>query len=61
MTLRYMGRIGYIDGIKGFTILAIVFNHIRIFSLEIEPNTSAISMFIVSFMVPMFFFVSGIC
>ena len=54
-----MGRIGYIDGIKGFTILAIVFNHIRIFSLEIEPNTSAISMFIVSFMVPMFFFVSG--
>lgn len=54
-----MKRINYIDGIKGFTILAIVFNHIRIFSLEIEPNTSAISMFIVSFMVPMFFFVSG--
>lgn len=52
-------RVNYIDVIKGTTILIIVFNHIRIFSLEIDPNTSAISMFFVSFMVPMFFFISG--
>lgn len=52
-------RINYIDALKGLGILAIVFNHIRIFSLEIKPDSSAISMLIVSFMVPIFFFLSG--
>lgn len=52
-------RVGYLDALKALSIFMIVFNHVRIFSFEIDANSSAISILFTMVMVPMFFFLSG--
>lgn len=46
-------RIGYIDALRGFTMILVVFSHIYI------PNDTTINQFFVLFRMPLFFFISG--
>lgn len=52
-------RIEYIDALRGFTMLLVVFVHIEIFSFAMIGNNSIISSIFQSFHMPLFFFVSG--
>ena len=51
-------RIEYIDALRGFTMILVVFSHIEIFSFKMEGITSLNQLFI-SFRMPLFFFISG--
>lgn len=52
-------RIQYVDAIRGVTMLIVVFQHIRAFSFGLYEDDSILSMVYLSFMLPMFFFISG--
>lgn len=52
-------RIEYIDALRGFTMILVVFAHVETFMLEIEPNSTFISSLFISFRMPLFFFISG--
>lgn len=52
-------RIEYIDAVRGITMLIVVFQHIRAFSFGLYEDDSILSMVYLSFMLPMFFFISG--
>ena len=46
-------RIGYIDALRGFTMILVVFEHIYL------DNNTIISQFFANFRMPLFFFISG--
>ena len=46
-------RIGYIDALRGFTMILVVFSHIYL------PNVTPLNQFLVNFRMPLFFFISG--
>lgn len=50
-------RIHYIDALRGFTMLLVVFAHVLTFGFDME--NSFISQLFVTFRMPMFFFISG--
>lgn len=52
-------RIRYIDALRGFTMFLVVLQHIESFGLGIHPYNSVLGCILVSFRMPMFFFVSG--
>lgn len=52
-------RIGYIDAIRGFTMLLVVYAHIELFSLGVSFNKTVLGSLFVTFRMPMFFFISG--
>ena len=52
-------RIEYIDALRGFTMILVVFAHIETFVLSIQPNSTLISALFISFRMPLFFFISG--
>lgn len=52
-------RIGFIDALRGFTMLLVVFAHVELFSLGIGWNRSFIGSIFITFRMPMFFFISG--
>ena len=52
-------RIEYIDALRGFTMLLVVFHHIMQYGLEIMPESSVCSSLFVAFRMPLFFFISG--
>lgn len=52
-------RIGYIDALRGFAIFMIVFMHIEHFSLGITYDKSIWGSIIITFFLPIFFFISG--
>lgn len=52
-------RIAYIDALRGFTILLVVFGHINTFSFGYGGYNSNIASFFLAFRMPMFFFISG--
>lgn len=52
-------RIGYIDGLRGFTMLLVVFGHVLTHGLNDYSESSPVYCFFQSFRMPMFFFVSG--
>lgn len=52
-------RIGYIDALRGFTMLLVVFSHIETFCYDIPFNESILSSLFITFRMPMFFFISG--
>lgn len=52
-------RIGYIDALRGFTMLLVVFSHIEAFCYDIPFNESILSSLFITFRMPMFFFISG--
>lgn len=52
-------RIQYIDAVRGFTMILVVFAHVETFMLSIDPGTTFISSLFLSFRMPLFFFISG--
>ena len=50
-------RIEYIDALRGFTMILVVFSHVLLFSLDIK--SSFINEVFISFRMPLFFFISG--
>lgn len=52
-------RIEYIDALRGFTMILVVFAHIETFTLNIPPNSTLLSSVFISFRMPLFFFISG--
>ena len=46
-------RIGYIDALRGFTMILVVFSHIYL------PNVTPLNQFLVNIRMPLFFFISG--
>ncbi len=46
-------RIGYIDALRGLTMILVVFSHIYI------PNSTPLNQFFILFRMPLFFFISG--
>lgn len=51
-------RIGYIDAVRGFSMLIVVYSHVLGFSFLSHPAFSFNDIF-VTFMMPLFFFLSG--
>ena len=51
-------RIGYIDALRGFVMLLVVFRHVEVFSFG--EDVFFTSPFINYFMMPLFFFISGL-
>ena len=51
-------RIEFIDALRGFTMILVVFQHIESFSLKLSPPTF-ICQILMQFRMPLFFFISG--
>lgn len=51
-------RIEYLDALRGFTMLLVVYHHVELFGFHLSPEYSINSVFI-QFRMPLFFFVSG--
>lgn len=54
-------RIQYIDALRGFAMLLVVFVHVEIFSIFGFGNTPILANIISAFHMPLFFFISGFC
>ena len=52
-------RIEWIDALRGFTMILVVFSHVETFGLDIHSNGDGINDFFRLFRMPLFFFVSG--
>ncbi len=53
------GRINYIDALRGFTMFLVVLQHVESIGFGIHPYGSVLGYILVSFRMPMFFFISG--
>ena len=51
-------RIEYIDALRGFTMILVVFSHVELASFKIDPPLFINEVFM-SFRMPLFFFISG--
>lgn len=52
-------RIEYLDALRGFTMLLVIFSHVELFSFGLSPNFSILNTLFIQFRMPLFFFVSG--
>lgn len=52
-------RIEYIDALRGFTMILVVFAHIEVFSIFEMQHTTFLGSIFQSFRMPLFFFISG--
>ncbi len=52
-------RIGYLDALRGFAIFMIVFMHVEHFCLGITFDKSIWGSIVITFFLPVFFFISG--
>lgn len=52
-------RIEWIDALRGFTMILVVFSHVETFGLDMSSNGDGINDFFRLFRMPLFFFVSG--
>lgn len=52
-------RIKYIDALRGFTMILVVFAHIEAFSMFGMQHTTFLGSIFQSFRMPLFFFISG--
>lgn len=52
-------RIGYLDAIRGFTMILVVLNHVSGFCLDINSNIQSVNHIIKEFRMPLFFFICG--
>lgn len=52
-------RIEFIDALRGFTMLLVVYSHIQIISIGITPDVFTLNSIFVNFFMPLFFFISG--
>lgn len=58
MANNLINRIQYIDAMRGFTMIMVVFAHVLNFSLDLGDKT-VIGRFFSTFRMPLFFFISG--
>lgn len=58
-TIAPRKRIEYIDALRGFTMLLVVFSHVELFGFGIEFENSVINSMFIRFRMPLFFFISG--
>ena len=52
-------RIGYIDAMRGFTMLLVVLNHVASLCWQLSGDTPSIHHYLSQVRMPMFFFISG--
>lgn len=52
-------RIGWIDALRGFTMILVVFSHVEVWGLGITGDQISANAFFRMFRMPLFFFVSG--
>lgn len=52
-------RIEYIDALRGFTMLLVIFSHVELFGFGLLPEQSALNTLFIKFRMPLFFFISG--
>ncbi|MFK1753854.1 acyltransferase family protein [Bacteroides fragilis] len=57
--LTHKKRIEYIDAMRGFTMLLVVFGHVLTHCLRNYSEDSVVYCFFERFRMPMFFFISG--
>ena len=57
--LKSGGRIEYIDALRGFTMILVVFHHIVAFCWHITFKSGSMNDFFMQVRMPMFFFISG--
>ena len=55
----YQQRLEYIDALRGFTMILVVFAHVETFMFSIEAQETFLSSLFQSFRMPLFFFISG--
>lgn len=53
------GRIKFFDTLRGFTMILVVLQHVSIFSFDINGYETVLNTALISFRMPLFFFVSG--
>lgn len=52
-------RIGYIDALRGLTMLLVVYSHVEFYCYNVSFKHTIFGMLFVHFRMPMFFFISG--
>lgn len=52
-------RIEYLDALRGFTMLLVIFSHVELFCFGLSANSSILNTLFIQFRMPLFFFVSG--
>lgn len=58
-TVKSSARIEYIDALRGFTMILVVFAHVEWFTFDLNASFSLINELFMSFRMPLFFFISG--
>lgn len=58
-TLSNTKRIEWIDALRGFTMILVVFSHMELFGIDYNTKFSGINSFFITFRMPLFFFISG--
>ena len=58
-TLNKKPRLGWLDALRGFTMLLVVTNHVALKSFGMQIRWSAALQFFLLFRMPLFFFISG--
>ena len=53
------GRLGWLDALRGFTMILVVTNHVALKSFGMQIRWSAALQFFLLFRMPLFFFISG--
>lgn len=53
------GRIEYVDALRGFTMILVVFSHVIFFSYDAGNSLTTFNSAFITFRMPLFFFVSG--
>lgn len=59
VTAKSSTRIEYIDALRGFTMILVVFAHVEWFTFDMKASFSLINELFMSFRMPLFFFISG--
>lgn len=59
MSLTTKKRIEYLDALRGFTILLVIYSHLVFVFFNDEELQSAINQVFITFRMPLFFFISG--
>lgn len=59
MRLPVKKRIEYIDAMRGFTMILVVFSHVELFGFKLPPAESPLNTLFITFRMPLFFFISG--
>ena len=52
-------RIEWIDALRGFTMLLVVYSHVEVLGMDIPAHISGLNSLVTLFRMPLFFFISG--